>query len=238
MAVQAPNLSPYELRREEMIRERKAFLKELFPEGELAALKRDIAPKRRAPASKPRSTPQRSARLQGPIRRSARLSSGGAKKSTKYCELEYDELPKYCSRPRSSVPVPVELDDDATQYDPKDLTQIAQSTSEKVYDRVEGSTCHQCRQKTRDLKTTCRNKHCVGVRGQFCGPCLRNRYGEDAAEACKDLTWVCPPCRDICNCSFCLPKRGRRPTGILIHIARDNGFDSVHSFLKKESSEE
>ena len=27
-------------------------------------------------------------------------------------------------------------------------------------------TCHQCRQKIRDLKTTCHNENCSGVRGQ------------------------------------------------------------------------
>lgn len=47
----------------------------------------------------------------------------------------------------------------------------------------QGSTCHQCRQKTIDTKTNCRNPECVGVRGQFCGPCLRNRYGEEVHDA-------------------------------------------------------
>ena len=30
----------------------------------------------------------------------------------------------------------------------------------------QGTTCHQCRQKTDDLKTICRNTQCAGVRGQ------------------------------------------------------------------------
>lgn len=50
----------------------------------------------------------------------------------------------------------------------------------------QGSTCHQCRQKTTDTKTNCRNPDCVGVRGQFCGPCLRNRYGEEVRTALLD----------------------------------------------------
>ena len=33
---------------------------------------------------------------------------------------------------------------------------------------IQGSTCHQCRQKTDDLKTICRNTQCAGVRGQVC----------------------------------------------------------------------
>lgn len=50
----------------------------------------------------------------------------------------------------------------------------------------QGNTCHQCRQKTIDTKTVCRNQGCGGVRGQFCGPCLRNRYGEDVRTALLD----------------------------------------------------
>ena len=30
----------------------------------------------------------------------------------------------------------------------------------------QGTTCHQCRQKTIDLKTVCHNKNCCGTRGQ------------------------------------------------------------------------
>ena len=52
--------------------------------------------------------------------------------------------------------------------------------------RPQGNTCHQCRQKTIDTKTVCRNQSCGGVRGQFCGPCLRNRYGEDVRSALLD----------------------------------------------------
>ena len=111
-----------------------------------------------------------------------------------------------------------------------DLVLVATRTSEKNYDQ-NGTTCHQCRQKTDDLKTICRSDSCFGVRGQFCGPCLKNRYGEDAKMAIMDKTWICPPCRGICNCSFCMAKRGRRATGILIHLAKEKGFESVKAFL-------
>lgn len=54
------------------------------------------------------------------------------------------------------------------------LRQVLYRVSDKVYsDR--GSSCHQCRQKTNDQKTCCRNEACIGVRGQFCGVCLFNR---------------------------------------------------------------
>lgn len=42
------------------------------------------------------------------------------------------------------------------------------------------------RQKTTDQKTYCRYKGCTGVRGMFCGFCLKNRYGEDVADALKN----------------------------------------------------
>ena len=112
-----------------------------------------------------------------------------------------------------------------------DLLLVAESVSEKHKDSEYGTTCHQCRQKTDDLKTVCRDESCIGIRGQFCGPCLRNRYGESVKEALLDPTWSCPPCRNICNCSFCMVKRGRRCTGQLIGVARQNGYQDVRSFL-------
>jgi hypothetical protein len=37
----------------------------------------------------------------------------------------------------------------------------------KVYDKGSlGSSCHQCRQKTVDVKTVCRSGRCVGIRGE------------------------------------------------------------------------
>ena len=118
----------------------------------------------------------------------------------------------------------------------EDLVLVADRTSDKHYDQVDGTSCHQCRQKTDDLKTVCRSGRCVGIRGQFCGPCLKNRYGECAKLAIMDPHWECPPCRGVCNCSFCMKKRGRHATGILIHAAKKQGYDSVSSFLdlKKE----
>lgn len=51
---------------------------------------------------------------------------------------------------------------------------------------LQGSSCHQCRQKTLDTKTICRSGFCVGAKGQFCGPCLKNRYGEDVRTVLLD----------------------------------------------------
>ncbi|XP_043823112.1 cell division cycle-associated 7-like protein isoform X2 [Dromiciops gliroides] len=113
-----------------------------------------------------------------------------------------------------------------------DLENIAITVRDKIYDKVLGNTCHQCRQKTIDTKTVCRNLDCGGVRGQFCGPCLRNRYGEDVRSALLDPDWVCPPCRGICNCSYCRRRDGRCATGILIHLAKFYGYNNVKEYLE------
>uniref|UniRef100_A0A2K5S3Z2 Zinc-finger domain-containing protein n=1 Tax=Cebus imitator TaxID=2715852 RepID=A0A2K5S3Z2_CEBIM len=84
-----------------------------------------------------------------------------------------------------------------------------------------------CRQKTIDTKTNCRNPDCCGL----CGPCIRNRYGEEVKDALLDPNWHCPPCRGICNCSFCRQRDGRCSTGVLVYLARYHGFGNV---LKQE----
>ncbi|XP_078519638.1 cell division cycle-associated 7-like protein isoform X2 [Lissotriton helveticus] len=114
----------------------------------------------------------------------------------------------------------------------EDLENVAITVKDKVYDKVLGSTCHQCRQKTIDTKTVCRNGGCGGVRGQFCGPCLRNRYGEDVRTALLDPDWICPSCRGICNCSYCRKRDGRCATGMLIHLAKFYGYDNVQEYLE------
>ncbi|OPJ80070.1 cell division cycle-associated protein 7 [Patagioenas fasciata monilis] len=119
----------------------------------------------------------------------------------------------------------------------EELSNICGSAREKVYNRAMGSTCHQCRQKTIDTKTNCRNPDCIGVRGQFCGPCLRNRYGEDVRTALLDPAWRCPPCRGICNCSFCRQRDGRCATGVLVYLAKYHGYDNVHAYLKSLKQE-
>ncbi|KAM7402363.1 hypothetical protein PAMP_017609 [Pampus punctatissimus] len=131
-------------------------------------------------------------------------------------------------RPNQSKPHTVRPVEDITE---DEIQLIADNMTDKVYNRVTGSTCHQCRQKTIDTKTCCRSEDCRGIQGQFCGPCLRNRYGEDVRKALLDPEWRCPPCRGICNCSFCRQREGRCPTGILFPLAQYHGFSDVHSYL-------
>ncbi|KAM3878070.1 cell division cycle-associated protein 7-like [Diretmus argenteus] len=131
-------------------------------------------------------------------------------------------------RPNQSKPHIIRPAEEITE---DELQLVADNMTEKVYNSVTGSTCHQCRQKTVDTKTCCRSESCRGIMGQFCGPCLRNRYGEDVRTALRDPEWQCPPCRGICNCSFCRLRDGRCPTGILFPLAQYHGFSDVHSYL-------
>ncbi|XP_056294130.1 cell division cycle-associated protein 7-like isoform X1 [Pseudoliparis swirei] len=133
-------------------------------------------------------------------------------------------------RPKQCKPHFVRPVEDITE---DEIQLVADNMTEKVYDRLTGSTCHQCRQKTVDTKTCCRSEDCRGILGQFCGPCLRNRYGEEVKKALLDPEWTCPPCRGICNCSFCRQREGRCPTGILFPLAQYHGFSDVHSYLSR-----
>ncbi|KAL9148305.1 hypothetical protein ABFS82_12G033200 [Erythranthe guttata] len=104
----------------------------------------------------------------------------------------------------------------------------------RIYDSVNGKSCHQCRQKTRDFVAACKNqrnnKPCAIM---YCHKCLLNRYGEEAMEVDVAEEWSCPKCRGICNCSICMKKRGHQPTGMLITTAKATGFSSVSEMLIK-----
>ncbi|XP_043524436.1 cell division cycle-associated 7-like protein isoform X2 [Frieseomelitta varia] len=112
------------------------------------------------------------------------------------------------------------------------LANVATKFSLKEYCSINGSTCHQCRQKTLDTKTVCRSGECIGLKGQFCGVCLKGRYGEDIVTALKDPDWACPPCRGLCNCSICRTKSGLSPTGKLVPVAKEEGYCSVMDYLQ------
>jgi len=120
---------------------------------------------------------------------------------------------------------------------PEDITEtmlkkVCDRFGEKTYCQKIGTSCHQCRQKTTDMKTVCRSGECVGVRGQFCGRCLLLRYGEDAREALMDPHWACPPCRNFCNCSICRNRNGKGATGILSQLAASKGYTNAADYLK------
>lgn len=102
------------------------------------------------------------------------------------------------------------------------------------------------RQKTLGEHTNC-SKCGLGL-GMLCGDCLYmrfvcclpsllfsltpnlcqlshlsmlNRYGENVIEANQNPKWICPVCRDICNCSFCRQAKGWAPTGNLYRKVGD-----------------
>ncbi|XP_069589268.1 cell division cycle-associated protein 7 [Ranitomeya imitator] len=151
------------------------------------------------------------------------------RKRKMYEESDEDHyVPRFRRQGSLTMPHVVRPVEDITQ---EELDGICVNGREKVYNRVTGSTCHQCRQKTIDTKTNCRNPDCMGVRGQFCGPCLRNRYGEEVKTALLDPEWRCPPCRGICNCSFCRQRKGRCATGVLVYLAKYHGYDNAHAYL-------
>ncbi|AWP13134.1 putative cell division cycle-associated protein 7 [Scophthalmus maximus] len=155
-------------------------------------------------------------------------------RKSRYYE-EDDEPPRrrFCNGAKA-LPHVVRPVEDVTEAE---LQGICFNVREKVYNSSTGSTCHQCRQKTVDTKTNCRNPECVGVRGQFCGPCLRNRYGEEVGDALLNPEWHCPPCRGICNCSFCRAREGRCATGVLVYLAKYQGYDNVHAYLRSLKKE-
>ena len=104
----------------------------------------------------------------------------------------------------------------------------------------ECTSCHFCRQKTTDAKTTCvcgswrRAPEGGRGRGVWCGWCLEMRMGENLDEAMADAEWRCPVCRDICNCSGanCLrAKRNLFPTQQLTSEALTYGWPSVAHYL-------
>lgn len=100
---------------------------------------------------------------------------------------------------------------------------------ERLYDPVNGTSCHQCRQKTIQKHTYC--SKCRSGQGQLCGDCLYTRYGENLSEAVKNLSWLCPGCRGICNCSRCRRAKGWPPVTILYSKVIESGFKSVAHYL-------
>lgn len=105
----------------------------------------------------------------------------------------------------------------------------------RLYDSVNGQTCHWCRQKTVEDHVQC--SRCP-IR--FCGLCLKNRHGEDIlVEMYEGNAWVCPKCRSgcgpgcnqCCNCGPCRKAQGLHTTGVVVHQARNAGFTNVHDYL-------
>ncbi|KAG2465096.1 CDA7L protein, partial [Polypterus senegalus] len=123
-----------------------------------------------------------------PTKLMERLNSIGKRATLQKKLLEMSDLENSRSPRRRSSKHGVSRS--VTDITEEELENVAITSKDKLYDKINGSTCHQCRQKTIDTKTVCRNPDCWGVRGQFCGPCLRNRYGEDVRAALLDAVSI------------------------------------------------
>uniref|UniRef100_G3NTC4 Cell division cycle associated 7b n=1 Tax=Gasterosteus aculeatus TaxID=69293 RepID=G3NTC4_GASAC len=226
-------------KRDKNIQENKAMLAKLFADlSTMADLTVPTTPPKKKRASekalprKRKLEPEMGSERRNPSRKARPPENFGVENFTFVC-MQVDEEVGGKRRRRSRGSrrshYAVRSVDDITQ---EDLDNIAHRSKDKIWDKDTGSSCHQCRQKTLDTKTVCRSGFCVGGKGQFCGPCLKNRYGEEVRDVLLDPTWSCPICRDMCNCSLCRKKEGRCATGILVGLARYNGHGNVHEYLE------
>ncbi|EPS70256.1 hypothetical protein M569_04505 [Genlisea aurea] len=230
--VEGSAVSDYELSREERIKENRERMQKfgIFDLSQkLSAALRPVA-KRTRRKSEPSSSP-------GPVRRSSRLQNSTP---VSYCEV---------SRVKNAVEKPFpelgreEEEGRKPEIYSEEHEKLLGSTDriwkllvdgygkdgKRIYDPINGKTCHQCRQKTLGFHTHCCK--CNMVQGQFCGDCLYMRYGENVLEANENPDWICPVCRGICNCSFCRQAKGWRPTGTLYRKVSRLGYKSVAHYL-------
>ncbi|CAI5510242.1 unnamed protein product [Closterium sp. Naga37s-1] len=224
--------------------------------AELQSLSADLTQETRRQAGEKQQQPRRSwtrRKLFDKVRRSGRLQNAPA---TQYLELD-DRTPE-CSTARisagrrtwqlrsmgssaGSAEAGMVVRCGKEVYTEEDLRKLrghvkpyginVERYKNRVYDPVNGKSCHQCRQKTLGLRTECAACKDRSVCGQFCGDCLFLRYGENIEEALADPEWECPVCRDICNCSICRNRKGWGPTGQLFHKVWGAGYQSVAHYL-------
>ncbi|CAH9119683.1 unnamed protein product [Cuscuta europaea] len=217
----------YELLREERIKENQEKIKKLGLVSlslRFKSVKPHKSPKTPKsiyplPSSQP---PRRSSRLQNV---SPNYTEMPSPKRVKWSELEDDLID-------SKEEVYTEEHEKLLGSTEMDWTLFVDgygTDGKRIYDPVEGITCHQCRQKTLGLRTHC--SKCNMLHGQFCGDCLYMRYGEHVVEANENVNWICPVCRGICNCSFCRQAKGFPPTGTLYRKIKKLGYKSVAHYL-------
>ncbi|XP_076882485.1 uncharacterized protein LOC143530963 [Bidens hawaiensis] len=102
----------------------------------------------------------------------------------------------------------------------------------RIYDSQNGTTCHQCRQKTYAVFASCKNQEkAKPCPIKYCCTCLLNRYGQKVEDVALLDKWDCPKCRGDCNCSICRKKRGQMPTGMVSPMAKAGGFSSVSDMI-------
>ncbi|KAL5099338.1 hypothetical protein RYX36_003665 [Vicia faba] len=225
-------ISQYELSREERIRENRERMGKLGIFDISLSLKLKSTPPSRRSPSNPKSPISRN--LSAPSRRSSRLQN--------VAPISYSEAPlkQEVGEKKTRVVIREGSRPEVYTEEHEKLLGNTERTWElfvdgvgkdgkRIYDSVQGKTCHQCRQKTLGLRTRC--CECNLVQGQFCGDCLYMRYGEHVLEALANPTWKCPACRGICNCSLCRNAKGWAPTGYLYRKVVQLGYKSVAHYL-------
>ncbi|XP_061341986.1 uncharacterized protein LOC133288277 [Gastrolobium bilobum] len=220
-------MSLYEISREQRIRENRERM------GKLGIVDLSLSLKlRRAPTTHHKTTTI--VHPSGPVRRSSRLQnvSPVSYSEVPHKKAEYLETGKVVIEAGSKPEVYTEEHEKLLGNTEKSWTLFVDGYGKdgrRIYDSVQGKTCHQCRQKTLGYRTCC--IQCNMVQGQFCGDCLYMRYGEHVLEALQNPTWICPVCRGICNCSLCRNAKGWAPTGTLYKKISALGYKSVAHYL-------
>ncbi|KAL5562528.1 hypothetical protein UlMin_032275 [Ulmus minor] len=232
----AEGSSGYEQSRDLRIKENKERMQKLGLLDLSKKLKSEIAPKKRS--FKPPSEKKTTQTLpQSPARRSSRLKtmapvSYAEDRERKKGKRESSEDVEICLEEGSKPEIYTEEHEKLLGDCEMSWTLNADGYGEdgkRIYDKDNGETCHQCRQKTLGLHTHC--SKCTIVQGQFCGDCLYARYGENVMEVNENPSWICPVCRDICNCSLCRKGKGWMPTGNLYRKVVKLGYKSVAHYL-------
>ncbi|ORY34354.1 hypothetical protein BCR39DRAFT_517877 [Naematelia encephala] len=119
------------------------------------------------------------------------------------------------------------------ERDARPATPVQQTTEGvSAYSLIPGETCHQCRRKSEKRKMKCRNVDPV-CRAVFCETCCkRYSYFEFDPES---RSFICPLCKDCCNCSNCIRKRN------LAHLLGPTGkgirTKSLSVRIRKETNE-
>jgi len=190
MASPRPECNQYELERQQRIQENLNFMKELGLDKF----------QHHQPAPKPTNRRRNNAENDAPRRQSGRISGKAPSFEALLPSEDFD------------------LDDSPSKKRQRKSLNHGRSVGSKVYDSVNGTSCHQCRQKTLNPKVKCTKVwevlNEIGQKSlRYCDlmmdePCLMGRYGQSLAEALKTGEWVCPKCTGNCNCSFCMKKRG------------------------------
>ncbi|OCF40078.1 hypothetical protein I317_06091 [Kwoniella heveanensis CBS 569] len=110
-----------------------------------------------------------------------------------------------------------------------------------AYSLIPGQACHQCRRKSEKRKMKCRNVNSV-CNATFCETCCKRYSYFDFDE--ESRSFICPLCKDICNCSNCIRKRnlahlldgksGFKRSSIKYHMgAKAQGEMTVQAWLEQ-----